>query len=151
MQVILLSRILEKLERMEKRMDKIETRVEEIARRADDKKPGQAGHDGKGLDGKRKDIRDYIRIPEKADEILEQLHKWVDRTNRVKALVYIKAAKEARVLEHTPYDVAALEFPGHLGSQSLYYEYIGEPFAFVKDADIEEFKRAKATLKSLTF
>ena len=69
----------------------------------------------------------------------------------MKALVYIKAAKEARVLEHTPYDVAALEFPGHLGSQSLYYEYIGEPFAFVKDADIEEFKRAKATLKSLTF
>ncbi len=146
MQVILLSRILEKLERMEKRMDKIETRVEEIARRADDKKPGQAGHNGK-----RKDIRDYIRVPEKADEILAQLHKWVDRTNRVKALVYIKAAKEARVLEHTPYDVAALEFPGHLGSQSLYYEYIGEPFAFVKDADIEEFKRAKATLKSLTF
>ena len=102
-------------------------------------------------DRKRKDIRDYIRVPEKADEILAQLHKWVDRTNRVKALVYIKAAKEARVLEHTPYDVAALEFPGHLGSQSLYYEYIGEPFAFVKDADIEEFKRAKATLKSLTF
>lgn len=148
MQVILLSRILEKLERMEKRMDKIETRVEEIAGRADDKK---TGHDEKGLDGKRKDIRDYIRVPEKADEILAQLHKWVDRTNRVKALVYIKAAKEARVLEHTPYYVAALEFPGHLGSQSLYYEYIGEPFAFVKDADIEEFKRAKATLKSLTF
>ena len=141
MQVILLSRILEKLERMEKRMDKIETRVEEIAGTAVGKMPGQAGHDGK-----RKDIRDYIRVPEKADEILAQLHKWVDRT-----LVYIKAAKEARVLEHTPYDVAALEFPGHLGSQSLYYEYIGEPFAFVKDADIEEFKRAKATLKSLTF
>ena len=92
MQVILLSRILEKLERMEKRMDKIETRVEEIARRADDKKPG---HDGKGHDGKRKDIRDYIRVPEKADEILAQLHKWVDRTNRVKALAYIKAAKSA--------------------------------------------------------
>ena len=137
MQVILLSRILEKLERMEKRMDKIETRVEEIAGTAVGKMPGQAGHNGK-----RKDIRDYIRVPEKADEILAQLHKWVDR---------IKAAKEARVLEHTPYDVAALEFPGHLGSQSLYYEYIGEPFAFVKDADIEEFKRAKATLKSLTF
>ena len=47
MQVILLSRILEKLERMEKRMDKIETRVEEIAGTAVGKMPGQAGHNGK--------------------------------------------------------------------------------------------------------
>ena len=98
-----------------------------------------------------KSFADYLRVPEKAAEILAQLHEWIDRTNKVKALVYIKAAKEARVLEHTPYDVAALEFPGHLGSQSLYYEYIGEPFAFVKDADIEEFERAKAILKSLSF
>lgn len=137
MQVILLSRILEKLDRMEKRLDALESTAAQ-KHASPTKRPTKI-------------FSDYIRVPEKADEILAQLHKWVDRTNRVKALVYIKAAKEARVLEHTPYDVAALEFPGHLGSQSLYYEYIGEPFAFVKDADIEEFKRAKATLKSLTF
>ena len=135
--MVLLSRILEKLDRMEKRLDALESTTAQ-KRMTLTKAPT-------------KTFADYIRVPEKADEILAQLHKWVDRTNRVKALVYIKAAKEARVLEHTPYDVAALEFPGHLGSQSLYYEYIGEPFAFVKDADIEEFKRAKATLKSLTF
>ena len=137
MQVILLSRILEKLDRMEKRLDALESTAAQ-KHASPTKRPTKI-------------FSDYIRVPEKADEILAQLHKWVDRTNRVKALVYIKAAKEARVLEHTPYDVAALEFPGHLGSQSLYYEYIGEPFAFVKDTDIEEFKRAKATLKSLTF
>ena len=149
--MFLLSRILEKLDQLDKRIDKIETRVEEIAETAGDKMPGQAGHDGQAWhDGKKKSIRDYIRVPERGDEILAQLHRWIDKTYRVKALVYIKAAKEARVLEHMPYDVAALEFPGHLGSQSLYYEYIGEPFAFVKDADIEEFERAKAILKSLS-
>ena len=60
--MILLSRILEKLDQLNKRMDKIETRVEEIAGTAVGKMPGQAGHDGKGHDGKRKDIRDYIRV-----------------------------------------------------------------------------------------
>jgi len=145
MQVILLSRILEKLERMEKRMDKIETRVEEIAGTAVGKMPGQAGHDGK-----RKDIRDYIRVPEKADEILAQLHRWIDKTYRVKALVYIKAAIEAKVLTRPPFVVANAEFPGHMGGQSLYYVYTGEPMAFASEEDLEEMKKAVAVLTCIS-
>ena len=140
--MILLSRILEKLDQLDKRMDKIETRVEEIAGAADKKMPGQAGHDGN-----RKSIRDYIRVPEKAEEILAQLHRWIDKNYRVKALVYIKAAMNANIMERPPYIIAKEEFPGHLGARGLYYEYTNEPLAFRKANDLRELESAQKLLK----
>ena len=161
--MILLSRILEKLDQLDKRMDKIETRVEEIAGAADKKMPGQAGHDGQGgqdgqdgqggqdglgtNDGKKKSIRDYIRVPEKAEEILAQLHRWIDKNYRVKALVYIKAAMNANIMERPPYIIAKEEFPGHLGARGLYYEYTNEPLAFRKANDLRELESAQKLLK----
>ena len=154
---------MEKLDQLDKRMDKIETRVEEIAGAADKKMPGQAGHDGQdgqggqggqggqdGLgtnDGKKKSIRDYIRIPEKAEEILAQLHRWIDKNYRVKALVYIKAAMNANIMERPPYIIAKEEFPGHLGARGLYYEYTNEPLAFRKANDLRELESAQKLLK----
>lgn len=158
--MILLFRIWEKLDQLDKRMDKIETRVEEIAGAADKKMPGQARHDGQGgqddqggqdglgtNDGKKKSIRDYIRIPEKAEEILAQLHRWIDKNYRVKALVYIKAAMNANIMERPPYIIAKEEFPGHLGARGLYYEYTNEPLAFRKANDLRELESAQKLLK----
>ena len=127
---------------MNKRMDKIETRVEEIAGAADKKMPGQAGHDDN-----RKSIRYYIRVPEKAEEILAQLHRWIDKNYRVKALVYIKAAMNANIMERPPYIIAKEEFPGHLGARGLYYEYTNEPLAFRKANDLRELESAQKLLK----
>ena len=140
--MILLSRILEKLDQLNKRMDKIETRVEEIAGAADKKMPGQAGHDDN-----RKSIRYYIRVAEKAEEILAQLHRWIDKNYRVKALVYIKAAMNANIMERPPYIIAKEEFPGHLGARGLYYEYTNEPLAFRKANDLRELESAQKLLK----
>lgn len=140
--MVLLSRILEKLDQLDKRMDKIETRVEEIAGAADKKMPGQAGHDDN-----RKSIRYYIRVPEKAEEILAQLHRWIDKNYRVKALVYIKAAMNANIMERPPYIIAKEEFPGHLGARGLYYEYTNEPLAFRKANDLRELESAQKLLK----
>lgn len=95
-----------------------------------------------------KTFSDYMRIPEKTDEILAQMHRWIDKTYRVKALVYIKAAIEARVLTRPPFVVADAEFPGHLGGQSLYYVYAGEPMSFAHEEDLEEMKEAVTRLKS---
>jgi hypothetical protein len=77
---------------------------------------------------------DYIKDPERAPEILAQLHRWIDNNRKSKALVYLKAATEARVLEQPPYPAAAAEFPGSLGSESLYYAYLGEPDSFTEKA-----------------
>ena len=140
--MVLLSRILEKLDQLNKRMDKIETRVEEIAGAADNKMPSHSGHDDN-----RKSIRYYIRVPEKAEEILAQLHRWIDKNYRVKALVYIKAAMNANIMERPPYIIAKEEFPGHLGARGLYYEYTNEPLAFRKANDLRELESAQKLLK----
>ena len=136
MQVILLSRILERLDRMDERLDALEsatTRKRVTLTIAPVKT-----------------FVDYIRVPEKAEEILEQLHRWIDKTYRVKALVYIKAAIEARVLIRPPFVVADAEFPGHLGGQSLYYVYAGEPMSFAREEDLEELREAVAVLRAIT-
>ena len=140
--MVLLSRILEKLDQLNKRMDKIETRVEELAGAADNKMPSHFGHDDN-----RKSIRYYIRVPEKAEEILAQLHRWIDKNYRVKALVYIKAAMNANIMERPPYIIAKEEFPGHLGARGLYYEYTNEPLAFRKANDLRELESAQKLLK----
>ena len=127
---------------MNKRMDKIETRVEELAGAADNKMPSHSGHDDN-----RKSIRYYIRVPEKAEEILAQLHRWIDKNYRVKALVYIKAAMNANIMERPPYIIAKEEFPGHLGARGLYYEYTNEPLAFRKANDLRELESAQKLLK----
>ena len=140
--MVLLSRILEKLDQLNKRMDKIETKVEELAGAADNKMPSHSRHDDN-----RKSIRYYIRVPEKAEEILAQLHRWIDKNYRVKALVYIKAAMNANIMERPPYIIAKEEFPGHLGARGLYYEYTNEPLAFRKANDLRELESAQKLLK----
>ena len=91
---------------------------------------------------------EFIKTAEKAAEVLQHLHGWIDRVERVKALVYIKAAIEARVLSRPPFEVAAAEFPGRLGSKSLYYVYTGEPLAFTEE-DLDTLKEAKELLARL--
>lgn len=91
---------------------------------------------------------EFIKTAGKAAEILSQLHGWIDRAERVKALVYLKAAIEARVLSRPPFEVAAAEFPDRLGSKSLYYVYTGEPPAFTAE-DMETLTEAKELLSGL--
>ena len=108
-----------------------------------DETPGRAGT---------KPIRafaEYIRVPEKAAEILEQLHKWIDGRQRVKAILYIKAAVEAQVLTRPSFIAANAEFPGRFGGKSLYYVYSGEPLAYNDEKDLEELRRAKAVLEEI--
>ena len=67
----------------------------------------------------------------------------------MKAILYIKAAMEARVLSRPPYIVANAEFPGRLGGKSLYYNYTGEPMMFSSEEDLEELRRATAVLEEI--
>ena len=91
---------------------------------------------------------DYIKYPELAPVILAQLHEWIDNSRKSKALVYLKAATEARVLEQPPYPVAAAEFPDRLGSESLYYAYLGEPNSFTEKAQ-EKIREAALVLNKI--
>lgn len=92
----------------------------------------------------------YIKHKENIAEILRLLHSWIDDKEKVKALVYLKAAIDANVISRPPYDAANAEFPGRLGSKSLYYVYTGEPFAFSDTEDIETLKRAIQDLRTCT-
>ena len=67
-----------------------------------------------------KDFISYIKHKESIAEILRLLHSWIDDKEKVKALVYLKAAIDANVISRPPYDAANAEFPGRLGSKSLY-------------------------------
>lgn len=157
------------LERLEARLDKEAEERRELSMKIDtlikrwmagvdlpDETPNQVGSDGRrcpvgaGHDGTKptRAFAEYIRVPEKAEEILAQLHEWIDVRQRVKAILYIKAAMDARVLERVPFVAADAEFPGRLGSKSLYYAYISEPNAFTED-DLEVLKRAKAVLEEI--
>ena len=109
--------------------------------------PDQVGSDVRKAKPTRT-FAEYIRVPEKAADILAKLHEWIDGRQRVKAILYIKAAMDARVLERTPFVAADAEFPGRLGSKSLYYAYISEPNAFTED-DLEELRQAKAVLEEI--
>ncbi len=141
MQVILLSRLSRRLDAVVAKMQKMEERVEAIYARTEEVM-AMIGHLTKG--GKSyalahdpkpsRPFADYIKSRERAPEILAQLHEWIDNNRKSKALVYLKAATEARVLEQPPYPAAAAEFPGRLGSESLYYAYLGEPDSFTEKA-----------------
>lgn len=136
MQVILLSRILEKLERMEKRMDALESAAAQ-KHASPTKRPTKI-------------FSDYIRVPEKADNILAQLHQWIDKVYRVDALIYIQAALDAKVFSSKPpFPVLDKEFHGHLGTQSMFYEYVGyDSYKFERRADVLE--NATKLLKQIT-
>ena len=152
------------LERLEARLDKEAEERRELSMKIDtlikrwmagvdlpDEKAERTGTpDQVGSDGTKptRAFAEYIRVPEKAEEILAQLHEWIDGRQRVKAILYIKAAMDARVLERVPFVAADAEFPGRLGSKSLYYAYISEPNAFTED-DLEELRQAKAVLEEI--
>ena len=129
--------VLRRLENIEKRLDRIEDAAAfwRPAANAEAERP-------------LRQFVEFIKTAEKAAEILGQLHNWIDRAEKVKALVYLKAAIEARVVSRPPFEVAAAEFPGRLGSKSLYYVYTGEPLAFTED-DLETLKEAKELLARL--
>ena len=154
--------------RVEKKVDKLGEQMDtlmkyvmsgaylpdETPRRAET--PDQVGSDGKhvmpGNDRASKPTRafaEYIKVPEKAAEILAQLHEWIDGQQRVKAILYIKAAVEAQVLTRPSFIAANTEFPRRLGGKSLYYVYSGEPLAYNDEKDLEELRRAKAVLEEI--
>ena len=115
--------------------------------------PDQVGSDGKHVmpgnvraSKPTRAFAEYIRVPEKTAEILAKLHEWIDGRQRVKAILYIKAAVEAQVLSRPSFIAANAEFPGRLGGKSLYYVYSGEPLAYNDEDDLEELAKAKEML-----
>ena len=153
--MILLSRLSRRLDAVVAKMQKMEERVEAIYARTEEVM-AMIGHLTKGgkshaLAHDPKPSRlfaDYIKSRERAPEILAQLHEWIDNNRKSKALVYLKAATEARVLEQPPYPAAAAEFPGSLGSESLYYAYLGEPDSFTEKAQ-EKIAKAMKVLNKI--
>lgn len=135
-----------RLESIEKRLDRIEDTAA-FWRHAANENPTRPTANTEAERPLRQ-FTEFIKTEEKAAEIRSQLHDWIDRTERVKALVYIKAAIEARVLSRPPFEVAAAEFLGSLGSKSLYYVYTGEPTAFTAE-DLETLAEAKYLLSRL--
>lgn len=144
--------VLERLEKQSAQMERLEAKVDELR-----EKVGRIEQNlmpGCGLPAKPKDTKptrpfaDYIRVPAKA-EVLAKLHEWIDGRQRVKAILYIKAAVEARVLEKPPFVAADAEFPGCLGSKSLYYAYTGEPLAYNDSDDLDEIAKACQILTSI--
>ena len=95
-----------------------------------------------------KEFASYIKNTDMVETILKMLHGWIDKNERVKALVYIKAAMDAQVLARPPYNIAEAEFPKKLGSKSLYYLYTGEPTAFTDEEDLNTLQHAISELKS---
>lgn len=93
-----------------------------------------------------KDFVSFIKHKEGITHILRLLHGWIDDKERVKALVYLKAAIDANVITRPTYDAAKAEFPDRLGSKSLYYVYTGEPLAFTDEDDLETLKQATEEL-----
>lgn len=144
--------VLERLEKQSAQMERLEAKVDELV-----EKVGRIEWSvmpGCGLPAKTKDTKptrlfaDYIRVPAKA-EVLAKLHEWIDGRQRVKAILYIKAAVEARVLEKPPFVAADAEFPGCLGSKSLYYAYTGEPLAYNDSDDLDEITNACQILTNI--
>ena len=126
--VVLLSGIMNTLERIEAKLD---------ASPQPTVKPAEI-----------KEFASYIKNTNMVETILQMLHNWIDKNERVKALVYIKAAMDAQVLSRPPYNIAEAEFPKKLGSKSLYYLYTGEPTAFTDEEDLDTLQQAISELKS---
>ncbi len=145
-QVVLLSLVLRKLKSIEDRLDRIEDAAA-FWRPAANTGTTQPPANAEALRPLRRFV-EFIKTEGKAADVLCQLHEWIDRAERVKALVYLKAAIEARVLSRPPFEVAAAEFPDRLGSKSLYYVYTGEPLAFT-DENLETLAKAKEQLSRL--
>ena len=82
----------------------------------------------------------YIRVKDKEAELLAFLHDKLEDRYRVDALVYLVAAIKVGVLSEPPFKAADAEFPGHMGSDSLYNEYLRDPERF-------EGRRRKAQLE----
>ena len=53
------------------------------------------------------------------------------------------------MLEKPPFVAADAEFPGRLGSKSLYYVYAGEPMAYNDEEDLEELRKAKEVFEEI--
>ena len=144
--------VMERLEKQSAQMERLEAKVDELSLKVG--RMEQTLMPGCGLPAKPTDAKptrpfaDYIRVQAK-DEVLALLHRWIDGRQRVKAILYIKAAVEARVLGKPPFVAADAEFPGRLGSKSLYYVYAGEPMAYNDEEDLEELRRAKAVLEEI--
>jgi hypothetical protein len=146
--VVLLFLVLRRLKDIEKRLSKIEDAAAFWRPAANENAMTRPPANVEALRPLRQFV-EFIKTAEKAAEILGQLHEWIDRAERVKALVYLKAAIEARVLSRPPFEVAAAEFPGRLGSKSLYYVYTGEPLTFTEE-DLETLAEARDILQDMT-
>lgn len=82
----------------------------------------------------------YIKDKAKAGKLMEYLHRHIDELYRVDAYLYLQAAIGGNALSRPPYAAAESEFPGHLGSDSMYNQYVG-------DADQFSTKRRKTDLE----
>ena len=88
-------------------------------------------------------IRD-LAVINHLDHILYVNHLDID------ALIYIQAALDAKVFNcKPPFPVLDKEFQGHLGAQSLFYDYVGyDSYKFERQA--MELENATKILKQIT-
>ena len=136
-----------RLDEHEEMMERIEAKLDILMSRMDGK-GSVTGEENEVEEKPTRPFSDYIKVQKRAPEILAQLHGWIDKTKKTKALVYLKAATEARVLEQPPYPAAAAEFPDRLGSESLYYAYLSEPNSFTERAQ-EKIREAMEFLNKI--
>ena len=128
--------------------------MEEVSQDVKDIKTWIAEHDNND-DKKAKPTREsppfssYIKDGSKAPQLLEYLHDKIASRKRVDALIFIQAAIDAGALTIPPYAASEAEFPGHMGSDSLYNDYVGNEGAFSTRRRIQQLADAVEEIRKL--
>jgi len=91
----------------------------------------------------------YIKDRRTEESLLAYLHTHIDVLNRVDAYIYLQAAIDAGVLSRPPFNTAAAEFPGHLGSVSTYNQYVGDSSQFSTKRRMVDLEQAIDEIKQL--
>ena len=92
---------------------------------------------------------DYIRDHAHTAQLLDYLHKRIEPRYRVDAIVFIQAAIDAGALSRPPYAASEAEFPGHMGSDSLYNDYVGNDGAFSTKRRVQQLADAVEEIRKI--
>lgn len=91
----------------------------------------------------------YIRGHSYTPQLLDYLHTRIEPRYRVDALVYIQAAIDAGALSRPPHTTAEAEFPGHMGCDSLYNDYVGSDAAYSTKRRVKQLADAVEEIKQI--
>ena len=134
--MILLSVVLERLDSMKRDLDEIKKKMG-IGEKEEKKGPANLPFAG------------YIRDHAYAAQLLDYLHKRIEPRYRVDAIVFIQAAIDAGALSQPPFAAAEAEFPGHMGSDSLYNDYVGNDGAFSTKRRVQQLADAVEEIRKI--